>query len=260
MNDISALRELRPAPPPAELETMRMAARSRFVAGTVSRPAPARPRWRRPVLAGGVITAAAAAGAAVGLVLTSGVLTSGPAAVPAHPAAAGHSRTVVTTAWTVREDADGTISIYLQQFANPAGLQATLQADGVNAIVRAIPYTLRTFLNSSKPVVFPTCNYVTINDRAPQAVQRAVLTVGSQALPALFVIHPDAMPTGSALFLAFMVSPPRADGNIALKPVVLDNGTVPACVPFPAKPALGAPANTAVKAGSPVPSAPPTAA
>jgi hypothetical protein len=251
MNDITALRELRPAPPPAELEAMRMAARQRFAAGTAPAPAPATgragQRWRRPVLAGGLVMGAAAAGVAAALILTSGV-----GAVPGQHASGGHSRTVVTTAWTVREAADGTVSITLQEYSDPAGLQQTLEADGIDAIVRAIPYTLRTAVNLNKPIVYPTCNYDTLNDREPLSVQGAVLTVGREALPALFVIHPDAMPAGSALFLAFMASPPNATGSIALKPVVLSNDTVPTCVPVAAKPAPGTPP-VGNKAGSPAP-------
>jgi hypothetical protein len=253
MNDFSTLRELRPAAPPAELEAMRMAVRERFVAGTA--PKPVRPRWRRPVLAGGITTAAAAAGAAAAL-----VLSSGPGAVPGQHAT-GHAGKVVTTAWTVSEDADGTVSIHLQQYSDPSGLQQTLQADGVNAIVRAIPYTEQTLVHPDKTIVTPTCNYVTLNDREPLAVQRAVLTVGRQALPALFIIHPAAIPAGSALFLAFMASPPNATGNIAMKPVVLSDDTAPACVPVATKPASGAPAPPiGQKAGGPGPSALPKAA
>ena len=92
-----------------------------------------RARRRIPALAG-ALTAAAAATAAAAL-----VLTSGPGAVPGQQATAGHIRTVVTAAWTVREDADGTVTVYLRQYANPAGLQQTLQADGINAIVRPLP-------------------------------------------------------------------------------------------------------------------------
>jgi hypothetical protein len=251
MSEINALRELRPVPSSAELEAMRMAARERFVAGTARQPAPR--RWRRPALAGGLV-ATTAAGAAAAL-----VLASGPGAAPGRHATAGHYQTVVTTAWTVREDADGTVSIYLREYANPAGLQQALLADGVNAIVRSIPYQLQDGFNN-KPVVRPTCNYVTINDGAPLAVQSAVLTVGRQALPALFVIHPDAMPRGSALFLAFMASPPRATGNIALKPVVLSNDTAPACVPIPIKaPGQSAP-NPATKPIGQAPSSLPSAA
>ena len=250
MSDINALRELRPVPPQAELEAMRMAARERFIAGAAPKQVPR--RWRRPVLAGGISTAAVAAGAAAVL-----VLTSGPGVVPGRHEAAGHSRTVVTTAWTVSEDADGTVSIYLHEYANPAGLQRALRADGVNAIVRPIPYALQVGFNN-KPVVRPTCNYVTINDRAPLAVQGAVLTIGRRALPALFVIHPEAMPPGSALFLAFMANLPRAAGNIALKPVVLSNDTAPACVPVPTKSAPLPPIGQ--KAARPAPSVLPKSA
>jgi hypothetical protein len=235
MSEINTLREMRPAPPTAELEAMRMAARERFVAGTGSKRA--RQWWRLPVLAGG-LTAAAAATAAAAL-----VLTSGPGAVPGQHGTAGHTRTVVTAAWTVREDADGTVTIYLQQYANPAALQRTLRADGINAIVHRIPSEPVTFGNQT--VAWTTCNYTALTDAAPQAVQQAVWMNASasagQLLPVRFIIHPNAMPRGSALFLAFlagMSSTPK-NGNmgvLALKPVVLNNDTVPACVPRVKKP------------------------
>jgi hypothetical protein len=227
MDEITTLREMRPAPPPAELEAMRIAARERFVAGTGSRRA--RQRWRLPVLAGG-LTGAAAATTAAAL-----VLTSGPGAVPGQHAAAGQARSVVTAAWTVRENAAGTVTIYLQEYANPAGLQQTLQADGVNAIVRQIPTVSRTVGNQTVP--FPTCNYNTLSDRAPQAVQSAVWGAASrgQILPVTFIIKPDAMPAGSALFLPFLIGMPPGNGNTTdigtLKPTVLNSDTVPACVP-----------------------------
>jgi hypothetical protein len=194
----------------AELEAMRPAARDRFVART--RSGWARGRWRLPVLAGG-LTAAAAATAAAALVLTSGP------AVPGHPTAR-HARMVVTAAWTVREGASGTVTVYLRQYANPAALQQTLQADGINAIVR------RTV---------PGCMYA-VTDRVPQSVAHAVLTIRGVTLPAFFIIHPAAMPPGSALFLAFQTAgnyAPPPTGNLPLKPWVLSNGTVPACVPNP---------------------------
>jgi hypothetical protein len=233
MDEITALREMRPAVP-AELEAMRMTARERFVAGTGSERA--RQRWRLPVLAGG-LTAAAAAASAAAL-----VLTSGPGAVPGPRGTAGHTRTVVTTAWTVREDADGTVTIYLQEYGDPTGLQQTLQADGINAIVRAIPWVPRTVANQTMPL--PTCNYV-VNDMAPLAVQRQVTTILAPTLPVRFIIHPAAMPQGSALFLAFMAGVPQNVGDmgfLTLKPEVLNNDTVPACVPSHKVPPPNAPA------------------
>jgi hypothetical protein len=201
-----------------------------------------RARARIPALAGGLAAAAAAAAAAV-LALTSGL-----GIVAAQQGTAGHSRTVVTTAWTVREAASGTVTITLRQYGNPAGLQRTLRADGVNAIVRRIPSLT---LPGRKPGPrtplrpFTGCSYATTND-APPAVQRAVVTIVTQDLPgprgeparvATFIIHPHVMPPGSALFLPFMTSPqaalPAGYPHVKmLDPVVLNNDAVPACVPF----------------------------
>jgi hypothetical protein len=240
MNEIRTLREIRPVPPPAEMEALRSAAREQFLTGM--RPRPGRQRWRLPVLAGG-LTAAAAGTAAVAL-----AMSSGPVAAPAQHGAAGHARTVFTTAWTVREDADGTVTVYLREYAHPAALQQTLRADGINAIVRAIKVRTETITppgrprGSRKPLsrfVFPACVYAT-TDNAPAAVQRAVLTFRGVNLPAFFVIHQGAMPPGSALLLPFMAGVPRSwkndgAGVMAMKPVVLNNDMVPACVPVPPK-------------------------
>jgi hypothetical protein len=189
-------------------------------------------------------TATGAAAAVTATAAAALVLTSGPGAVPGQHGTDGHTRTVVTTAWTVHEDAGGTVTIYLRQYANPAGLQRTLRADGINAIVRPIPIMWRTFVSrklpgSRKPPPFRipalACFYRPTNS-APPAVQRAVVTfVGKQDLPALFVIHPDAMPPGSALFLAFVAGLPSKGKNpdtgvLAVRPGVLNNDTVPACV------------------------------
>jgi hypothetical protein len=206
-----------------------------------------RARRRIRALAGG-LTAAAAATAAAAL-----VLTSGPGTVPGQRGTAGHARTVVTAAWTVREDAEGTVIISVRQYADPAGLQQTLRADGVNAIVRPMPSQTGTRpsrlpgLRKALLRVVSNCDYATANN-APPAVQRAVVTIVIQDLPAprggvarvatrvaTFIIHPDAMPQGSALFLPFtttLTTPINGYPRVkALDPVVLNNDTVPACVP-----------------------------
>ena len=237
MNEITMLRDLRPVPPPAELDALRLATRQQFVAGTASKRTG--PRWRMPVLAGG-LTAAAAATASGVL-----VLTSSPAAVPGQHPTAGHAGTVVTTAWTVHEYADGTVTIYLRQYADPDGLQRTLRADGINAIVRPIPWVHRTVVlpvaghqqkkagNHALPgTAAPTCVYAH-TDNAPAAVQHAAVTIVQQAIPAYFIIRPAKIPHTSALFLAFMANVPAGSGtsNLAMKPVVLRSTAVPACVP-----------------------------
>jgi hypothetical protein len=191
-----------------------------------------RARRRIPALVGGFSAAAAATAAAVLM------LTGGPAAIPGQQGTAGHARTVVTAAWTVREAADGTVTITLREYANPAGLQQALRADGVNAIVRAMP---------SQAITRP-CSYATTNN-APPEVQRAVVTVVVRHLPgphgrstriATFIIHPGAMPPGSALFLPYGTSmrlaPPNGYPHVkAGSPVVLNNDAVPACVPVAPK-------------------------
>jgi len=238
MSEIDMLREIRPEPPSAELEALHMAARERFVAETRSRRR--RRRWRLPVLAGGLSAVAGAIAA------TALVLGSGPGAVPGQHATAGRAGSVVTAAWTVRQSADGTVTIYLRQYANPGALQQTLRADGINAIVRPIPVTFQTIAlprpatlpgAAKRPLRIPrpVCMYAGTND-APAAVQQAAVIIGRQALPARFIIHPAAMPQGSALLLAFMSGMTRSlkndnTGVLALIPVVLNNDTVPACVP-----------------------------
>lgn len=196
-----------------------------------------RARRRMPALAGGLSTVVAGSAAA------ALVLTSGPATVPVQHASAGHTRTIVTAAWTVREDASGTVTIYLRQYANPAGLQQTLRADGINAIVRPIRSVLRTipsppWLPSRKGVLRlsrPACVYGPANN-APLAVQHAVVTVPRRFdLPIAYIIHPGAMPRGSALLLTFLTGVHATfknddTGVIAMPPVVLNNDTLPACV------------------------------
>jgi hypothetical protein len=233
-----------PQEPPAEPRRhTRQAAHPR-------RRATARPWPRLPVLAGGIAAGAAATAAAVL------VLTSGPGIVAAQQGTAGHARTVVTAAWTVHEDSDGTVIITVRQYANPAGLQRTLRADGINAIVRRVPSPT---LPGRKPgPTLPmrpvtSCSYATTNN-APPKVQRAVVTVVQQDLPeprgrvmriATFIIHPHAMPHGSALFLPYGTLPRATKGSRGpakpapvyphvkpFYPVVLNTDAVPACVPF----------------------------
>jgi len=253
MDEITALRQIRPVESDAEMEAMLQRARERYVAGTGARRTPrAGQRRRSPVLAGG-LTAAVAGGATACLALT-GVLGS----APVQRANTGPPGAVVTAAWTVREDSDGTVTVEMRQYADPAALQQTLRADGLNAIVRSIPYQLET-ITLPKPATaavkrplrapHPTCLFGS-SDNAPQAVQNAAVTISDQPFPLSFVIHPDAMPQGSALFLTFMAGVPVAPKNgytgvRPLVPVVLNNSTVPPCVPVPTKTPLTSGPNAA---------------
>lgn len=109
--------------------------------------------------------------------------------MPAHPA------TVVTAAWTVREDADGTVTLDVRQFADPARLQQVLRADGINAFVGPIQWTTKEL--AGRDVTYAACTHAHTN-HAPESVQQAVVT---PELPQGWVIDPSAMPSGSALFV-----------------------------------------------------------
>ena len=61
-----------------------------------------------------------------------------------QPARPGHAQ---LTAWTVTRLADGNISVRINQFKDPAGLQSTLRADGVPASV--------TFASQRNPACRP---------------------------------------------------------------------------------------------------------
>lgn len=238
MDEITMFAELRPeSPPDADLNEMRAGARRRFTAAATPRP-----RWRRPVLAGG-LTAAVAAGAAAAVVL---------AAAPSAPAR--HPGTVATAAWTVKLDTDGTITIGFRQFADPARLQQVLRDDGVNAYVVQSGWASRMLGNTLD--VYPTCRYPDTN-HAPEAVQQAVVSRGPTASRMLkgqgWTIHPSAMPAGSALFL--VGGPAKSTGGhieilSAASPVVLNSDDLPACVPVSPPPVPDKAASAAASAAA----------
>jgi hypothetical protein len=258
MDEITMFAELRPSPPAdADLNEMRTGARRRVVAAT--EPGTRARRRRMPLLAGGLTAViAAATGAAV-------VLASG-----GTPAPAGHAGTVVTAAWTVKLNANGTITVEFRQFADPARLQQVLRADGVNAYVRQAPWVTLpvstggpayiAIPRSGVPVTFtyPACSYANTN-HAPQTVQQAVVTLTRDSShwgrPTGWRINPAGMPAGSALF--WVGGPIKAGAHfsalIVTEPVVLNNDTLPACVPnpVPSPPTLPSAAPSPAPSGSP---------
>jgi hypothetical protein len=72
--------------------------------------------------------------AAVAVTVTAGAALAVTALTPAGQQAS-HQPTAQLAAWTVSKLADGNISITINQFKDPAGLQSTLRADGVPASV-----------------------------------------------------------------------------------------------------------------------------
>jgi hypothetical protein len=136
VDEIKLFEVLRP-PPPSGAERMREAARARLttamnglpdpmhtpVGGIIRQSRAVRARHRIPSLAAAL---AVAAGAAVAV----GVL-----AAPGHQAT-GQPRAQLA-AWTVTKQADGYVRVTIRELLNPdpAGLQATLRANGVPAVV-----------------------------------------------------------------------------------------------------------------------------
>ena len=203
---------LRPdAPDEAELNRMRAAVRHRV---TTAR----RPRHTKRWLATG-LTAAVAGAATAALVLTSG---GTPAPV--------HLGTVVTAAWTVKENSDGTVTVEVRQLVHPARLQQVLREDGIDAFVKQVPMVYKKVGKTT--YADPAClyPYAAAND-APRSVQHEVV---SPDFPDGWIIHPAAMPPGSVLFLSGALS--RPSSRIALiyasTPQVLTNDKLPSCKPF----------------------------
>jgi hypothetical protein len=136
-----------------------------------------RGRRRRHRLAG-------AAGALAGMALVALALTTLLAAGQAD-----HQATARLAAWTVTRQANGDVTVTISQLQDPAGLQATLQADGVPANV-----------SFSGPPVSPACDLYrvgTFSESAAQLNSVVQLDPGDQS--AILVIQPSALPSGTGL-------------------------------------------------------------
>lgn len=221
MDEITMFTEIRPAPP-EETEAVRERARARLE-GVLGAPDGRRRgfgrrgagpgRFRRPVLLVGVAAAAAVCAAIV---------------VPAVlPTESGGS--VVTAAWAVQRNSDGTVTVTLKDVFDLGGLQQALDGAGIPARVITVatnPPAYTGPLVAASPasqVTVSGCFYpATGSSFAPAPVQQAVVTQvttapGSQ-IRALYVIHPAAMPQGSVLLVqgvAIGGQGPRTQGQQA---------------------------------------------
>jgi hypothetical protein len=222
MDEIKLFTSLKPdVPGDMEFSQMGAGARRQVVAAIRRRGR----KWQMPMLAGGLTALVAGAAAAV-VVLTSG-------GTPAPAPARQHYGTVVTAAWTVKENTDGTVTVEIRQFADPARLQQVLRDDGINAFVRETHLVSKKVGKTTYTYLSCTYPYAAPND-APQSVQHEVVTPD---FPQGWIIHPAAMPPGSALFLSG--TPPMRGGlEEASYPQVLTNDQLPFCKP--AKPPAGA--------------------
>jgi hypothetical protein len=143
-----------------------------------------RPRSRNRVLvAGAVVVTAAAVSAAVAV-----------AALPPASHPASHQPRVQLAAWTVTRQADGIIHVTITELRDPAGLQATLRADGVPASV--------SFGNGQQTACqsYPGGGF---NTTASPTLINSVFPVNpGPPTPSGVNIQPSALPSGTGVLLA----------------------------------------------------------
>jgi hypothetical protein len=119
-----------------------------------------------------------------------GVIALAPASRPAsHPA---HAE---LAAWTVVKQADGTIFVKIRELRDPAGLQATLRADGVPASVVFYP---------GHPVEQSAWSFVHFKNNPCQEYsggenQAQNVLTGQDPLRVGFTVHPSAIPHGAGV-------------------------------------------------------------
>ena len=136
------------------------------VAQIISRGRAVRARRRVPGVAGALAVAAGTA-LAVTVLLPS-----------AHPGS--HPAGVRLAAWTVAKQANGDIDVTINQLKDPAGLQATLRADGLPATV-----------SFSGPVLSASCQ--------PYKASRGTLRTVAQFHSDYLSIDPSALPSGTGV-------------------------------------------------------------
>jgi len=233
MDEITMFATLKPAPPREEAGPIRVRARARLEGALQGQPRRARRggRYRRLGLLASV-TAAIAVGAAIVV----------PAVLPAS-----RSGSVVTAAWAVQRNSDGTITVTVSDVFDLSGLQQALGGAGVPARVITVPTNPASYtgpLVAAHPVHRVTvsgCFYpATGSYFAPAPVQQAVVTRVATSpggeISDLYVIHPAAMPSGSVLLIqgvALGGQGPRAAARVSElasfpAPAVLAGDSLPA--------------------------------
>jgi len=214
MDELTLLEDFRAAVAPPD-ERILARARSRMLAADVADPADERTpagrprrrlRWPQLALSGVAVAAIA--------VTLSVVLPGGP------------DGTFVTKAWAVERNPDGTVTVTLnQQVDDPAGLQRALRSDGVTAFVQVNATSSGSQGNGAG------CTYLHLS-RAPEAVQKAVITGRPVAAEQSWTIHPSAMPPGSSILFADWVG---SVFSLLMHPAVLTTDTTPTCTPASAQ-------------------------
>lgn len=232
MDELSMFTTLRPPQDPVDVT----GARTRLTAAIAGPPGRPAHRGRRLMMAGGLAAVAAAAAIVVPTVLPR-----------------GGGSDITNAAWAVDLTRDGTVTLTVQQaFANLDGLQATLRADGVPAVVALVPWKITSEAGGTQAIQACGYGHYLSQNSAPTSVQHAVIThplvkaIDAYAGPnyaivkksttvpdpLTWIIHPGAMPRGSVLFIVASptVNSSGVGGSVG-DPVVLRTGRAPVCLP-----------------------------
>jgi hypothetical protein len=108
---------------------------------------------------------------------------------------ASHPVHAQLAAWTVVKQADGTIFVKIRELRDPAGLQATLRADGVPASVVFYP---------GRPAEQSAWSFVHFKNNPCQEYsggesQAQNVLTGQHPLQVGFTVHPSAIPSGAGV-------------------------------------------------------------
>jgi hypothetical protein len=182
------------------------------VAQIISRGRAVRARRRIPGVAGALAVAAG-----TGLAVTALLPASHPGPVSSgHPDP--HPASVRLAAWTVAKQANGDIDITINQLKDPAGLQATLRADGLPATV-----------SFSGPLMSAYCQ--------PYAAGLGTLRAVAQFHSDYLTIDPNALPSGASVAIFDAAGTGLPAGPSGTTPT---HGATPPGHPAPGSPLLKA--------------------
>ena len=108
---------------------------------------------------------------------------------------ASHPVHAQLAAWTVVKQADGTVLVKIREFRDPAGLQATLRADGVPASVKFMPANLA----DKGPWAIVHFKGNPCREYSGGEGQAQNVVTGGNPFKAGIFVHPSAIPRGAGV-------------------------------------------------------------
>jgi hypothetical protein len=138
---------------------------------------------------------------------------------------------MVTAAWVVHHNANGTIKVTMKQARDAAGLQRALRADGITAYVRYVPWVS----DPGGPVTaWPAenCSQEAVGRPVPGRVVEAVFPFPAGGGPEqgyALTIRRDAIPAGDAILIQVTWTQGRPDLGIDVQDSVMSTTAPPVC-------------------------------